>query len=89
MHLTIIRRPEVRRRLGYSNSTLYLRIADGLVTPSISLGPRCVGWPEYEIDAIIRARIAGKSDNDLRLLVIAMVEARKQTKAKGGLCYDN
>ena len=44
---TIYRLPAVKSESGYSRSTIYLRIAQGLWTKQVSLGPRCVGWPEF------------------------------------------
>jgi len=61
---TIYRLPAVKSASGYSRSTIYLRIAQGLWTKQVSLGPRCVGWPENEVAALNAARIAGKSDDD-------------------------
>jgi prophage regulatory protein len=45
MH-TIQRLPAVKAESGYSRSTIYLRISQGLWTKQVRLGPRCVGWPE-------------------------------------------
>ena len=54
---TIIRKAEVLRRTGFSNSTLYLTIAKGKLLRQISLGERAVGWIEHEIDAWIAGRV--------------------------------
>ena len=40
---TIYRLPVVKAESGYSRSTIYLRIAQGLWTQQVRLGPRCVG----------------------------------------------
>lgn len=66
---TILRLPQVKSRSGYSRSTIYLRIAQGLWTTPIKLGTRCVGWPENEVAALNAARIAGKSEQEIRALV--------------------
>ncbi len=44
---------------------------------TVSLGANSVGWPLHEIDAIIAARVAGKSDDEIRLLVSELETARK------------
>lgn len=75
---TILRLPCVNKRTGDSRSTLYLRISQGLFTRPVKLGPRASGWPDYEVDAIVAARIAGKSDTEIRALVSALEAARKQ-----------
>jgi prophage regulatory protein len=61
---------------GMSRSTLYLRIADGTFTTPVQLGSRLVGWPASEVHAINKARIAGKSEDDIRALVVALEQAR-------------
>jgi prophage regulatory protein len=75
--ITILRLPATKSGSGYSRSTIYLRIAQGLWTKQVSLGPRCVGWPSYEVAALNAARIAGKTDQEIRELVIGMESARK------------
>ena len=75
--LTILRRKQVQIRTGLSRSTIYLRISQGLWTKPISLGAGAVGWPEHEIEAINAARIAGKSDEEIRELVFKLLAARK------------
>ena len=41
------------------------------------MGPRCVGWPANEVEALNAARIAGKADDDIRALVLKLEAARK------------
>ena len=77
MATAILRLPAVKSKSGYSRSTIYLRISQGLWPKPISLGPRAVGWPDEEITAINTARIAGKSDDEIRALVTKLEAARK------------
>ena len=76
MATEILRLPRVQARSGLSRSTIYLRIEDGTVPKPISLGGRAVGWPDYEIDAVIQARLQGKTDAEIRVLVAQLVRAR-------------
>ncbi len=73
----ILRLPAAKSESGYSRSTIYLRIAQGLWTKQVSLGPRCVGWPAHEVAALNAARIAGKTDEEIRALVVKLEAARK------------
>ena len=58
---------------GYkSHASIYKLIREGLWTKSVRLGMRSVGWPEAEVQAICQARIAGKTDDDLRKLVVEL-----------------
>ncbi len=77
MPQTIFRLPAVKTESGYSRSTIYLRIAQGLWTKQVILGPRCVGWPAHEVAALNAARIAGKTDEEIRALVLKLEAARK------------
>lgn len=75
----ILRFPAVKTSSGLPKSTLYLRISQGLWTKPISLGARTVGWPANEIAALNAARIAGKSDDEVRELVAQLEAARKSS----------
>ncbi len=81
MQYSILRLPAVKAASGYSRSTIYLRIAQGLWTQPVSLGPRCVGWPTDEVQTLNAARIAGKSDDEIRIVVEGLHTARKTTGA--------
>lgn len=74
---TLDRKPTVCLGMGWSNSTLYQNIKDGLFVPPVKLGPRSSGWPSDETSAIQSAYIAGWSKGDIRRLVIDLVVARK------------
>ena len=74
---TILRRRQVEAESGYSRSTIYLRIAQGLWPQGVSIGARAVGWPAREVAAMNAARIAGLSEHQLRVLVFDLVASRK------------
>ena len=80
--LTILRRRQVQAKTGYSRSTIYLRITQGLWPKPVSLGARAVGWPAGEVSALNAARIAGKSDDEIRALVVTL-ETERQTAYSG------
>ena len=77
MMQTIHRLPAVKAQSGYSRSTIYLRIAQGLWSKQVRLGSRCVGWPANEVAALNAARISGKTDAEIRDLVVELEAARK------------
>lgn len=74
---TILRLPAVKSETGLSRSTLYLRITQGLWTRPVSLGGRAVGWPASEVAALNAARIAGKTNAEVRQLVAQLVSERR------------
>lgn len=52
-----LRLSDVKERTGLSRSTIYLNISKNIFPRPISLGARCVGWLESEIDAWMQVRI--------------------------------
>jgi prophage regulatory protein len=73
----ILRIPEICRRTGECRSTLYNRIREGLWPKLIAIGPRLRGQPDYEVDQMIAARIAGRTTEEIQALVLRLVAARK------------
>lgn len=73
---TIVRRPYILNKTGWSKSTLYNRLKDGLFPAPISLGARAVGFVESECDKVIQAMIAGYSEQQLKDLVQDLVANR-------------
>lgn len=61
---------------GLPRSSFYSQVAKGLLPPSIQLGPRSVGWVETEINAVNVARILGKTDEEIKSLVMRLVKER-------------
>lgn len=77
MSIKILRLPAVKGECGLSRSSIYLRIAQGLWPKPVSLGGRAVGWPDNEVKAVNAARIAGKTDDEIRELVAELQKSRK------------
>lgn len=73
---TLLRLPAVKAQSGYSRSTIYLRISQGLWTKPVGLGARAVAWPAGDVAALNAARIAGKTDEQIRALVLKLESAR-------------
>lgn len=74
---TILRLPAVLRERGRSRSAHYMDIQQGLFTPPVPIGARAVGWPADELAMLNAARIAGKTDDEIRVLVAKLAAARK------------
>lgn len=78
----LYRRPIVERVYGKSRGTIYREIDAGLFVKPVVIGrdkngDACqVAWPSNEVQAIIDARIAGKSDEDIKALVTKLETAR-------------
>ena len=68
--MSILRMPAVKAETGHkSHASIYTAIKAGLFTKPVPIGQRSVGWPDYEVKAINTARIAGKSDSEIKDLV--------------------
>jgi prophage regulatory protein len=65
----ILRNPAVLAATGKARSSLYSDISAGLFTKPVKIGPRAAGWPEPEVAALQAARIAGKTESEIRTLV--------------------
>jgi prophage regulatory protein len=72
----LYRRPIVEQATGDSRSTIYRKIQAGLFTKPVQIGGDRVAWPANEVAAINQARIAGKSDAEIKQLVIELEAAR-------------
>lgn len=75
--LQFLRLRDVLRRRSVSRSLVYASIRAGTFPPPVKLGRRTCAWPEHEIEAIDRARLASASDEALRQLVAALLCARQ------------
>lgn len=61
-----------------SRASVYVAIRSGTWTPPVKTGPRTSAWPESEVQALVSARIAGHTDDQLRELVQRLVEKRAE-----------
>ena len=77
MSNTILRLPAVLRERGRSRSAHYFDIQQGLFTHPVQIGLRAVGWPTTEVAMLNAARIAGKSEAEIREMVARLEAARK------------
>lgn len=68
--MAILRIHGVTANTGYQSKTsVYNAVQAGLLTKPVAIGLRSVGWPDYEVEAVTAARIAGLTDDAIRALV--------------------
>jgi len=68
--VSILRMSAVKAETGHkSHASIYTAIRAGLFTQPVPIGERSVGWPDYEVQAINRARIAGQTEAQIKELV--------------------
>ncbi len=73
--LTLLRADDVAERLARSRSQLFLDTKRGVMPPPVKRG-KWIAWPEYEVDEVAKAIVAGSSDDELRALTRALIERR-------------
>ena len=61
--LSILRRKQVEARTGLSRSTIYHHIKAGIFPRPVPLGPRAVGWIEFDVSNWIAQRVEIARDN--------------------------
>ena len=77
--MSILRMPSVKTETGHrSDASIYNAIREGLFPTGVAIGQRARGWPDYEVKAIVTARIAGKSDAEIRELVKVLHAKRNE-----------
>jgi prophage regulatory protein len=75
MHLMRLR--EVCKTFGMGASTVYDHIARGQLPPAVKIGERNGAWPSDEIDLIVAARMAGKTNDEVKELVLRLLAHRR------------
>ena len=65
----MLREREVLAVIGISRALMWLQVKEGEFIPPVKIGARAVAWPESEVGQMIRARIAGKSQRQIKALV--------------------
>lgn len=77
MPRTILRLPAVLKRRGKSRSAHYADLKAGLFVRPVKIGLRARGTPDDEVDTLVAATIADKSEDEIRALVAKLEAARK------------
>lgn len=72
----LLRRPIVQQLTGDSRTTIYRKIKKGLFVRPVEIGGCRVAWPLNEVEAINKALIAGKSEAEIKQLVLDLEAAR-------------
>jgi len=73
---TLWRTARVLDERGVRKTQHYDDIKKGLFTRPVKIGLRASAWPEYEVAAINAARIAGKSEDEIKAIVTQLEAAR-------------
>lgn len=75
--IRLLRLPEVLKLRGTSRTAHYADMENRTFPAPIKLALRGVGWPEYEVDVMNRALIAGMTVSERQQIVIRLEGQRK------------
>lgn len=76
MHPRLMRLSEVLDLYPVSRSTLYKQIKRGIFPRPIQISDKSIAWIESEIDQILLAKIQGCDAEEIRQLVMVLVNGR-------------
>ncbi|MDT8759216.1 AlpA family phage regulatory protein [Sphingomonas psychrotolerans] len=76
----LLRMSAVLQRYGLARPTLYRDIRRGVFPRPVKMG-RASAWPRVELEAVIAARIAGKTDDEVCELVADLERQRLNAAA--------
>lgn len=76
MQTQIIKLSDILKVYPKSKSSIYLDIQNQTFPPPISLGSRSVGYILNEVNAVITARIEGRTDDEIKTIVLELTSQR-------------
>lgn len=75
--MRILKIQEVMSQMGVrSRNTLRRYCSIGLLTKPVRVGLQSGGWPDFEVEAILQARVAGVDDLQIQALVKQLHDQR-------------
>ena len=74
---SLMRESAVLATVGKSRTSLHEDKTAGLFVKPVSIGGRSIAYPAHEVDAIVKARIAGRTDDQIRELVESLHASRE------------
>lgn len=77
MMIELVRKPRALEITGLKHANFHKRIKAGLLPPPVEISERCRAYPLHELVAVNGAVVAGKSSDEIKLLVSHLVEARR------------
>lgn len=77
IQLKVLRKVDTIKQVGLSKTSLFELAKEGLFPPLIKIGPRAAGYLEHEVTAVVAARAAGRSEDEIKALVEHLVNQRE------------
>jgi len=67
--IRMLRLREVMLITGLGRSTVWLSVKQGTLPPPVKIGAKSVAWSSLEIDQVVKAWLAGFSEEAIKALV--------------------
>ena len=78
MDFQLVRIKTALKLTGDSCTTFHEKIRDELYPKPVKLGKRSSAWPLAELETVVKARIAGKTEGQIRAIVRQIHYDRKR-----------
>lgn len=75
--IELCREPQFLTVTAHKRATARDQIARGLLPPPVKIGARASAWPLHELQAVNAARVAGRSEDEIKQLVARLVKERE------------
>ncbi|MAZ65496.1 MAG: transcriptional regulator [Kangiellaceae bacterium] len=75
--LKYLRKKDVLKQSAIGSTSLYYEVQEGTFPPPVPLGARAVGYLEHEVQAILAAKAAGYTPDQLKALVQQLIAKRE------------
>jgi prophage regulatory protein len=69
---------DVCKRLSRGYSSIDNDVIAGLITPPVKIGGKLKFWPQFEIDTLLAARMAGKDNEEVKEIVKSLNGKRQE-----------
>ena len=79
--MQFLRFRDVIAKTGVARISIYRAISRGEFPPQVKLSDRTAAFVEAEVSAVLAARVAGQSPDQIRALVADLVAARQRQAA--------
>ncbi len=73
----LLRKPTIKNLFGWkSNTSVDNALRAGLLPKPVKISERCWGLPSDEVDVVLKAKVAGQTDEQIKSLVKRLEVAR-------------
>jgi len=75
--IQMLRLPDVTRVSACKKWKVYADARSGLFPKPVKTGKRVSAWLAHEVEAVLKMRVAGRTDDEIKALILKQMDARK------------